>query len=73
MRVIVLVLCLAVAGAAAAQEAAPPDAAGGGEFRETQALIERMQARIDGRQRRLVDAASGKSSTSTSRLPRRSR
>ena len=48
MRVIVLVLCLAVAGAAAAQEAAPPDAAGGGgEFRETQALIERMQARID--------------------------
>ena len=48
MRVIVLVLCLAVAGAAAAQESAPPDAAGGGdEFRETQALIERMQARID--------------------------
>ena len=48
MRVIVLVLCLAVAGAAAAQQSAPPDAAGGGdEFRETQALIERMQARID--------------------------
>ena len=48
MRVIVLVLCLAVAGATAAQESAPPDAAGGGdEFRETQALIERMQARID--------------------------
>jgi chemotaxis protein MotB len=48
MRAIVLVLGLAVAGAAAAQEAAAPDPAGAGdEFRETQALIDRMQARID--------------------------
>ncbi|HJO68384.1 MAG TPA: hypothetical protein QF804_01720, partial [Rhodospirillales bacterium] len=48
MRAIILVLCLAIAGAAVAQEAAAPDPAGAGdEFRETQALIERMQARID--------------------------